>query len=92
MLRVEIMDEKIREAIEELTERTQCPNNFRCAESGFEVLCKTWRVGPAGYLKCLECAERLEDETLHCKFALPFVYGYFCQCPLRACLCKKLKR
>ena len=86
MLRVEIVDEKVREAIEEIMGRTQCPKNFRCAESEFEVLCKAKDIGLDSYLECLE------HDASRCKFALPFGNSYFCRCPVRVYVFEKLKK
>ncbi|MEE8553065.1 MAG: hypothetical protein V3S72_07170, partial [Desulfobacterales bacterium] len=60
--------------------------NFKCAESGFEDLCKAKDVGLDSYLKCLESNPSI------CNFALSFGYKHFCQCPLRVFLAKKLSK
>jgi hypothetical protein len=63
-----------------------CPKKFRCAESGFEDLCKAKDGGLENYLDCLE------KNSSSCLFALSFGYGHFCQCPLRIYLCKKMQK
>ncbi|MHC4195852.1 MAG: hypothetical protein ACYSYU_06770 [Planctomycetota bacterium] len=80
------MDEKDKKAIEEILGRMQCPKNFKCAESNFEVLCKAKDIGMESHLECLE------PNRPRCKFSLPFGYSYFCTCPLRVYLSKKLKK
>ena len=80
------MKDDDRRRIEEIIGKVQCPKNFKCAESGFENLCKAKDFGIDNYLECLEESPR------QCKFALPFGNGYFCQCPLRVYLSKKLKK
>ncbi len=80
------MEEDVRKTIEEIIGQMQCPKNFKCAESGFNDLCEAEDLGMEHYLKCLE------PEPSDCKFALPFGSGYFCQCPLRVYLSKKLKK
>ncbi len=72
--------------IEELIGQMQCPKGFKCAESGFEDLCKAKDFGLDNYLECLE------DNPSVCSFALPFGNTHFCQCPLRVFLAKKLKK
>ena len=80
------MEESVRKKIEEIMAGMTCPKAFRCAESGFEVLCRARDVGHEGYLECLE-----KRETM-CTFALSFGHGRYCQCPLRVYLAKKLKK
>ncbi len=72
--------------IEEIIGKMTCPKGFRCAESGFENLCKARDFGVESYLDCLD-----ENRSL-CRFALPFADIYLCQCPLRVFLAKKLRR
>jgi len=80
------MKDDDRKRIEEMTGNIECPKNFKCVESGFENLCKAKDFGLDAYLECLE------EDPQKCKFALPFGNGYFCQCPLRVYLAKKLKK
>jgi hypothetical protein len=72
--------------VKEIIGQMQCPHDFRCAESGFENLCKVKDFGLDGYLECLV------ENPNSCSFALPFKDSYFCQCPLRVYLAKKLKK
>ena len=80
------MKDDDRKRIEEMTGNIKCPKNFKCVESGFENLCKAKDFGLDDYLECLE------EDPQKCKFALSFGNGYFCQCPLRVYLAKKLKK
>ena len=80
------MEEEVRKTIEEIMGRTQCPKNFKCAESEFEVLCKAKDIGLDSYLECLE------DDASRCEFALPFGNAYFCRCPIRVYVFEKLRR
>jgi hypothetical protein len=75
-----------RRRIEEIIGKMACPKGFRCADSGFENLCKARDFGVESYLDCLD-----EKRSL-CRFALPFADIYLCQCPLRVYLAKKLRR
>ena len=80
------MKEAHKNKIEEIMGEIQCPKNFNCIKSGLEVLCKAKDLGLENYLKCLE------SNPNDCKFALPFGYNHFCQCPLRVYLAKNLKK
>jgi hypothetical protein len=81
-----MMKEEVRKKIEVIMGDMQCPKNFKCAESGFEDLCKAKDVGLDSYLKCLE------SNPSNCNFALSYGYKHFCQCPLRVYLAKKLNK
>ena len=80
------MKDKDRNKIEEIIGKMQCPKNFKCAESGFEHLCRANDFGAEEYLDCLE------ENPSGCSFALPFGYRHICQCPLRVYLFKYLKK
>jgi len=78
---VEPIDEKeLRRIIDEI----QCPRELCCLETGFDRTCKTKDVGLKAYLECLE-----QDASV-CSFSVPFGSSYFCSCPLRVYICKKL--
>jgi hypothetical protein len=79
------MEEKDRKRIQELMAGMKCPKDFKCADTGFEHLCKAKDFGLDSYLECLE------ENPRNCQFYLPFGYGNFCQCSLRVYLAKKLK-
>ena len=78
------MTEEDREKIQELMGGMQCPKNFKCADSGFESLCRARDFGLDKFLECLE------ESPSDCPFALPFGSTHFCQCPLRVYLAKAL--
>jgi hypothetical protein len=80
------MDEAIRQKIEEMIGHMQCPKDFNCAKNGLTGLCKARDFGLYSYLECLE------DSPSQCTFALPFGNTYFCECPLRVYIEKKLKK
>ena len=80
------MKEGDRKKIEAIIGKMQCPKDFKCAESGFNNLCKAEDQGIENYLECLEAS------PLTCKFALSFGNGHYCQCPLRVYLAKKLHK
>ena len=71
--------------IEAIISQFKCPKDFQCYKSHFEVLCLAKDIGLESFLECLE------EDPLGCQFSLPFGYNtQFCQCPLRAYICKKL--
>ncbi len=80
------MKDEDRKKIEEILDRMICPKNFKCADSGFEQLCKARNIGLENYLDCLE------ENPSACLFALPFGSGYLCHCPLRVYLSRELKK
>jgi len=79
------MEEEHKKKIEEIIEEMSCPKNFKCAESGFEKLCKAKDNGMEEFVDCLD------DNARRCTFAIPFGDGHFCKCPLRVYLSKELK-
>jgi hypothetical protein len=81
----EKMKEEFRKKINEIMAGMHCPKDFKCAATGLNQLCKARDVGLDNYLECLE------ENRQGCPFALSFGNGYFCQCPLRVYLAKKLK-
>jgi hypothetical protein len=80
------MKDEDRENIEEIMAGMQCPKNFKCAEGGFEHLCK---AKDTGLERCLDC---LEEKPSACSFAMSFGDSYLCQCPLRVYISKTLKK
>ena len=80
------MKDEDRKKIEEIMAGMKCPNNFKCAESGFEHLCRAKDFGLEKYLECHE------EKPSACSFALSFGYSHLCICPLRVYLAKKLKK
>ena len=83
------MPEEDREKIQEILGRMECPENFKCAESGFESICKARDFGDDERLECIE-----RDDP-PCRFARVWNHGFemrFCECPLRVYLAKHLER
>ena len=73
--------------IQEIIGGMHCPKNLKCAEGGFEDLCKARDIGDDKFLQCLE------KTSPPCLFAGVYDYGYqirFCRCPLRVYLAKNL--
>jgi hypothetical protein len=81
------LSEKDRKRIQEIIGGMQCPKGFKCAEDGFENLCRTKQFGSELFLQCLE------ETSPPCPFAGVYDYGFrmfFCRCPLRVYLAKNI--
>jgi len=76
---------EIKNEIDEITGHMDCPKSFTCVESRFENLCRVKEIVKDDLFECLE------DAATNCSLSLAFGYAYFCQCPLRIFLAKKLK-
>jgi hypothetical protein len=70
--------------IEKIRASMKCPKNFRCLEFDLTHLCKAKDIGMKSYLECLE------KKPPECAFALSWGDGYFCECPMRLHIAKKL--
>lgn len=81
-----MMNEEVRRKITELIGEMHCPDDFKCAEQGFEELCMVKDIGMDSFLVCLEA------NPSACKFALAFGHSYYCRCPLRVYISKTLKK
>jgi hypothetical protein len=80
------MDEKEKKEIEAILGGLTCQKDFRCYKSGFENLCKAQDVGIQSFLRCVE------EDREECQFLVTLGSAYFCQCPLRKYIVKKLKK
>jgi len=80
------MKEEIQKKIETLIGNMECPKGFKCAESGFETLCRANDIGMETFLECFE------EDNQECKFAVFFANSYYCKCPLRVYIAKNLKK
>jgi hypothetical protein len=78
------MDQDIKKKIKEIIGDIKCPREFCCLKTGFDKTCKTKDVGLKDFLECLE-----EDGPL-CQFSVSYGSNYYCSCPLRVYICKKL--
>jgi|Deesub1362A_J573_1020465.scaffolds.fasta_scaffold00341_22 two-component system response regulator len=72
----------VRREIEEIIKELDCPKDFRCYKTGFKDLCKAKNTDT--FLECLE------KEGEKCPFSVFYGYSYFCRCPIRMYLAKKL--
>jgi hypothetical protein len=80
------MEEDHQKEIENIIGQLHCSKNFICYKSGLEVLCKAKDVGRKSHLECLD------KHPFECNFSLSFGGKYYCNCPLRVYIAKKLKK
>ncbi len=81
------MKQDYKKEIEEIIGQMECPEDFKCYKLGLKNLCKARDVGIKTFLVCLE------ENPQKCKFSVSFGrHSYFCQCPLRVYIAKKLKK
>lgn len=76
------MDEKLRNKLEALRKKTDCPAGAICTELGFMGVCTVKPVGATNFLGC--------DEGATCELALAWDTRYYCRCPLRICIKEEL--
>ncbi len=79
------MEQEDLRKIEEIMGEMTCTKDFKCAASEFQMVCKANDHGVDDVLLCLE------EDNMACKFVVPFGENYYCRCPLRVHLAKKLK-
>lgn len=74
------------DGVEEIIAEMECHRDFKCCRSGYTELCRVKIIGEKSYLECLE------ENPEECDYSVSFGYSYFCQCPVRNRIAKKLKR
>jgi len=80
------MQKAIQEQIEKIINGLKCPKGFECYKSGFKNLGRAKDIGLESFVACLR------NDPQDCKFSLQFGGIFFCQCPLRIYIAKKLKK
>ena len=80
------MEQNPEKELKEFLDDSHCARDFKCCIEGvgFEHLSKKKDVGIPAYFECLE--ERPPD----CILLMSFDDSYFCECPLRFQLARKL--
>jgi hypothetical protein len=78
------MDDHTMRRIREIIDGMSCPKDFRCASNGFEALCRALDRGMDSFLVCLE------DDGEFCNFRMRYGDAYYCSCPLRVYLARRL--
>lgn len=76
--------------IEEIMEKMDCPKDFACYKANFENLCEAKDMRIEGFIEC-GCGS-CNHSPSDCKFGFDFGYSYFCSCPLRVFVAKRMKR
>lgn len=74
------------EKLEDIINGLKCPQDFKCYKSGFKDLCKAEDIGIESFLACLD------EETRECQFSIPFGDAFFCECPVRNYIAKRMKK
>ena len=72
--------------LEDIIDGVKCPKGFICYKSGYDNLCKAEDIGIESFLVCLE------KDPSDCKFSISFGDGFYCQCPLRVYIAKKIQK
>ncbi len=72
--------------IEQIISNMQCPKDFECHKFEFEKVSPTRDLGVETFVECLS------DNPTPCTFSLTFGNKFFCKCPLRVYIKKKLGR
>jgi len=84
--RVNHMEQNIRKEIEIIKKRIECNKDFRCIKSNMHTLCEAKDVGIESMLECLE------ESPVECTFSFFFNKNFYCKCPIRYYISKKLKK
>lgn len=79
-----LMKQEIGKEIREIMGEMQCSKNFKCSSYGLKKLCKAKDIGKKKHLVCLE------SDPTDCEFSIDSVSEYFCSCPLRIFIARKL--
>ena len=80
------IERELQEEIEDIIHTIQCPKKFECYTSGFTKLCRARDIGLESFVACLN------RDPFACKFSIRFGELFFCQCALRVCISKKLRK
>ncbi len=81
-----MMEPMDRQIIEEMTGGTECRKEFKCCSNEFTNVCRAKDIGIKSFLVCME------DQPQKCNFSLTFADIFFCKCPIRVYISKKLKK
>jgi hypothetical protein len=72
--------------LREIKKSIHCSKKFICLKSELTTICKAEDVGLKYNVKCLE------EQPQQCEFVVPFGGEFFCKCPVRIYIAKKLKK
>ena len=73
-------------ALLEIKKSIRCSKKFICLKSELKTLCKAEDIGLKYNVKCLE------EQPQQCEFVVSFGGEFFCKCPVRNYIAKKLKK
>jgi hypothetical protein len=80
------MNQEHKLEIEEIMNGLECPHDFNCYKQGAESFCKAGDVGLETFVECFE------EYPYGCPFSMSLSGVYYCKCPLRVHIVKKLKK
>jgi hypothetical protein len=80
------MEQDVKKEIERIIGQIECPKDFTCYKNGFENLCKAEDVGLSAHLLCSD------DAPSKCFFSWNLGSSFYCTCPIRVLIAKKLKK
>jgi hypothetical protein len=80
------MEKVIIQQIEEAMPGLRRLEDCKCYKPGFGFTCKAKDVGLDEYVVCLE------RDACRCPYSLSYGHSYYCTCPARVHLVKKLKK
>ena len=80
------IDVETNSQIEKIMSQMKCKKDFKCYKSGFED------VSEIKDIRMPDSAICLSDASRNCEYSFAFGDIYFCKCPLRLYMAKKLKK
>ncbi len=80
------MEDDFKNGIEKIIGQIECPKDFSCYKQGFENLCKAQDVGLASHLVCRE------EHPPECHFSWDVGSAFYCTCPVRVHIARKLNK
>jgi hypothetical protein len=81
------LDDGTRVQIKAIMDGIKCPKALVCYTSGFRTLCQAKDIGLESFVMCL-----INPDSSACKFSVDFGGAFFCKCPIRVLICKKLQK
>lgn len=80
------INEDFESQIKEAMDVTDCPKDFECYRNGFEKMCKVKLFGAKSLFTCHD------ENPQNCRMSLSYGNIFFCKCPLRILVAKKLNK
>jgi hypothetical protein len=79
------MDDNVKKELDKIKKNVNCLKAFKCLQGDLKYICKAEDVGLEAHLKCLE-------SNSSCPFAVQVAEEFYCTCPIRIYISKKLKK